>query len=385
MEATDESMVIERLQALGHVPIRADTSPRLTHLLRRPLFAGRHHRPGNLVLLTQQLGMLLHAGIAIDRALEIAETLVETKTERDCLAAVHEGVRRGSSLADAMAARSAAFPPFYVGIVRAGEAGGTLDTTLDQLAEFLERSESVREQVKSALIYPIIVLVTGCLSVGALFGFVMPRLRPLFDQAGASLPLMTEIVLVVSDIFRDYWWAFVVVVVLLVLFAREERRRPEARRRWDRRLLRLPILGPLAVKIDMARFGRTLGTLLRNGIAPLAALAITQETLANAALREALAVVAESVKEGKGLADPLAQSKLVPPLVVHLTRVGEETGRLDEMLLQLADIYDQETRRAIDRLLALFVPTVTIGLGLIVAVVVGSILTAILGIYDLAL
>jgi general secretion pathway protein F len=337
------------------------------------------------VLLTQQLGTLLRAGIALDRALQIAETLVETKTERAHLAAVLEDVRSGSSLADAMAARNGAFPPFYVGIVRAGEAGGTLDTTLDQLAEFLERSESVREQVKSALIYPVIVLVTGSLSVAALFGFVIPRLRPLFDQAGASLPLTTEIVLAVSDAFRDYWWAIAAVIALLAVVAHEERRRPEARRRWDRRLLQLPIIGQLIVKIDMGRFGRTLGTLLHNGIPPLAALAITQEALGNTALRGALAVVAQSVKEGKGLTDPLAESEFVPPLVVHLTRVGEETGRLDEMLLKLADIYDRETRRAIDRLLALLVPALTIGLGALVAVVIGSILTAILGVYDLAL
>jgi general secretion pathway protein F len=229
------------------------------------------------------------------------------------------------------------------------------------------------------------VLMAGCLSVGGLFAFVIPRLRPILDQAGASLPAMTRAMLAISDAVRDDWWAICALVAIVILLAREAMQRPSMRRRWDRRILDLPLIGALIVKIDMARFGRTLGTLLRNGIAPLAALATTAEALNNTSLRDVVATLAETLKEGNALADLLAQSKLIPPLVVHLVRVGEETGRLDEMLLKVADIYDRETRRSIDRLLALMVPGVTIGLGAIVAVVIGSVLTAILGVYDLAL
>jgi general secretion pathway protein F len=387
MDAPSEGAVIERLQALGHVPIRASAGhgARLLHFLSQPLFARGKGKPAELVLLTEQLGMLLHAGLPLDRALEIAQTLVDGARARECLAAVLDRVRGGNSLADAMAAEGNRFPPFYLGIVRAGEAGGSLDGALLQLAEFLQRSQAARDQVKSAMIYPLVVLMAGCLSVGGLFAFVIPRLRPILDQAGASLPAMTRAMLAISDAVRDDWWAICALVAIVILLAREAMQRPSMRRRWDRRILDLPLIGALIVKIDMARFGRTLGTLLRNGIAPLAALATTAEALNNTSLRDVVATLAETLKEGNALADLLAQSKLIPPLVVHLVRVGEETGRLDEMLLKVADIYDRETRRSIDRLLALMVPGVTIGLGAIVAVVIGSVLTAILGVYDLAL
>jgi general secretion pathway protein F len=222
-------------------------------------------------------------------------------------------------------------------------------------------------------------------SIAILFGFVIPRFEPLFDSAGASLPTMTRWVLAVSDIFRDDWWALAAVTLGLVIAARYAVRSPAGRQHWHRALLRLPGIGDLVTKIELARFSRTLGTLLRNGVSPLAALAITQETISNSVLRAALGTVTESAKEGQGIADPLAKTGLVPALAVQLTRVGEETARLDEMLLKIGEIYDEEVQRSIERLLALLVPGVTIALGIVVAIVMGSIVTAILSVYDLAM
>jgi general secretion pathway protein F len=301
------------------------------------------------------------------------------------LRAVLDKVRGGSSLADSMAAQDDVFPAFYLGMVRAGEAGGSLDVTLRHLAELLERSQAAREQVKSALVYPCVVLATGAASVGILFGFVIPRFRPLFEEAGTALPLTTQLVLALSDGFRDYWWLILGIIVLLVFGWRRYVGTTEGRRRWDAWLLRLPLIGDLITKIEISRFSRTLGTLLRNGVSPLAALAITQETVTNMALREGLATVVESVKEGRGFADPLARTQLVPALAVNLTRVGEETAKLDDMLLKVGEIYEQESRRSVERLLALLVPAVTVGLGVVVALVIGSILSAVLSVYDLAL
>lgn len=387
MDALSQDAVVERLHALGYVPIRADLarSRLLAGLFARPQPARRRRGGGNLVFLTQQLGTLLQAGLSLDRALDIAQSVIEDKADRDCLRSVLEMVRGGSSLADAMAGQNGLFPPYYIGMIRAGEASGSLDVTLRHLAELLERSQASREQVKSALVYPVIVLATGCASVAILFGFVIPRFRPIFEEAGTSLPFATQMVLAISDAFRDYWWVAAALIIIATLVWRHYIGKPEGRQWWDGRLLRLPLVGDLITKVEISRFSRTLGTLLRNGVSPLTALAITQETVTNMALRQGLSGVLNSVKEGKGFADPLARTQLVPALAVHLTRVGEETARLDEMLLKVGEIYEQETKRSVERMLALLVPVVTIGLGIVVALVIGSILTAVLSVYDLAL
>ena len=385
MEAEARAAVIERLQSLGHVPIRADAaSGRFTRLLsprRSPLRA----RPlRSLALVTQQLATLLHAGLPLDRALDFARSVVTRPAERQALGMLLDKVRGGSSLADAMAAQGTVFPKFYIGMVRAGEAGASLDATLRHLADFLEKSQAVRQRVISALIYPVIVLVTGLGSIGMLFGLVVPRFRPMFDDLGANLPAATQAVLAISDLVQGYWWALPSVVAAIALLVSRQRRSAEARRRWDARVLKLPLLGELVAKSQTAQFTRCLGTLLKNGVAPLSALAITQETVRNAVLAEAIGSVSGSLKQGKGLAEPLSRSKAVPPLAVQLIRVGEETARLEEMLMKTAEILDEEVRRSAERLLALLVPAITVLLGVVVALVIGSILTAVLSVYDLA-
>jgi general secretion pathway protein F len=385
IEAATQDTVIELLHGQGHVPIRADLAG------SRSLLQWAWPRSGttkastrNLALLTQQLGILLHAGLPLDRALEIAQRMLPSEVERVCVRDLLDRVRGGQSLADAMGGQKSMFPAFYVGMVRAAEAGGSLDATLRHLAEYLERTAAAREQIKSALIYPILVLLTGCASIGALFAFVIPSFRPLFADSGKPLPLSTQFILAISDGFLATWWMFLLAFVSLVVIVKAQLRKKAVRAWRDRRLLTMPIAGDLLIKTETSRFCRTLGTLLKNGVSPLSALTITHETIGNLALRAAFVTVIDSVKEGKGLADPLARTKLLPPLVIDLVRAGEETARLDDMLLKIAEIYDEETRRHIARLLTLLVPAVTIGLGIVVAVVVGSIMTTILSVYDVA-
>ncbi len=385
MEAETRAAVIERLQRLGHVPIRAEAARGgVARLLAWEWKPGRARALRNLPLVTQQLATLLHAGLSLDRALELAQGMAARAAERDCLGAGLDKVRGGAALADALAAQPSVFPRLYVGMVRAGEAGASLDATLRQLAEFLEKSEAARQKVVSALIYPAVVLATGLGSVGVRFGFVIPRFRPLFEDAGTALPFAARAVLAVSDFLQSYGWAPVLALALAgMLFAHRLRGR-EARRRWDRRLLRLPLLGDLIAKSEVARFARTLGTLLKNGVSPLPALAVTQETLRNAVIAEAVGAVADSLKEGKSLAEPLSRSKAMPALAIQLIRVGEETARLEEMLIKTAEIFDEEVGRSVERLLALLVPGITVLLGIVVALVIGSILTAVLSVYELA-
>lgn len=386
MDAASQDEVVQRLQLQGHIPIRADVAgSSVPRALNLSLPARRRHGRRGLVLLTRQLATLLHAGLALDRALEIARSVVEKPADRAAVALVLDRLRGGSSLADSMAAQEAMFPRFYVGLVRAGEAGGSLDVTLLNLADFLERSQRAADQVRAALVYPAVVLATGVGSIAVLFGFVIPRFRPLFDEAGASLPFAARAVLGMSETFQNWWWLILMVVGAGALLARYHLSQPASRQRWDRRLARLPLIGDLIVKIEIARFTRTLGTLLANGVAPLAALAIGRDGITNRAIAEALAGIGDSLKQGKGLAEPLSRAPLVPFLAVQLIQVGEETARLEEMLLKTAELFDEETQRAIERLLALLVPMATIGLGAVIALVMGSILTAVLSVYDLAM
>jgi general secretion pathway protein F len=270
-------------------------------------------------------------------------------------------------------------------MIRAGEAGASLEAVLDRLAEFLERTQATKEHIISALIYPLIVAATCALSIGILFMFVVPRFRPIFEQAGDALPLPAKGLLAASDFLQSFWWLCIAAPLLLAWLIHRQFKKPATRQRWEARLLKLPGIGDLIAKVEVVRFSRTLGTLLKNGVSLLSALAITRETIRNSVFSAAVASVIERVKTGKGLAEPLAQTKVFPPLLIHLVRVGEESGRQDEMLFKVAEIFEGETRRAIDRMLALLGPALTVGLGMIVAAVIGSILTAVLSVYDLAM
>jgi general secretion pathway protein F len=387
MEGPSQDEIVVRLQRLGHIPIRAEAAggSLLSGALLGRSLAPRRTPQRSLVLVTQQLATLLGAGLSLDRALEITHSVIARPVDRDCLQKVLDKVRGGSSLADAMAAQDAMFPKFYIGMVRAGEAGATLDKTLEQLAAFLEKSQASREQIKSALVYPAIVMVTGCGSIAVLFGFVIPAFRPLFDEAGATLPAAATAILAVADVVQGYWWLMLAAFICLALLVPRLCRLPDARRQLDKRLLKVPLFGDIVTKIEIARFARTLGTLLGNGVTPLIALAITLEGIGNTAIAAALTPLAQSLKEGKGLAGPLAETDVMPLLAVQLIRVGEETARLEQMLVKVGEIFEDEARRSTERMLALLVPAVTIVLGIVVAVAVGSLLTAVLSVYELAI
>jgi general secretion pathway protein F len=387
MEAPSKSAVIERLHAAGHVPIRVHevSVGSLAAVDFGDLFRRRVLPQRSLALITGQLATLLQAGLALDEALTIVEELMERPRERARLRGLHDKISGGATLADAMAAESPAFPDFCVSMVRAGEAGGSLEAVLARLAEYIERSRAAREHIKSALVYPAIVALICIGSIVVLLGFVVPRFRPLFDQAGTALPASASALLAASDFFADYWWLALLALVAAALIAYRQFRNPVARKAWQRLSLRLPLLGPLISKFEIVQLSRTLGTLLKNGVSLLNALAITRETTRNVVFGDAIALVAERAQTGKGLAEPMRASGVFPSLVVHLMRVGEESGRQDEMLFKLADIYEGELRQSTDRLLALIGPALTIVMGAIVAGVIGSILTAVLSIYDLAI
>jgi general secretion pathway protein F len=386
LEAPTLDAAIERLRDQGLLPLAVDEAKGgfLRGGFGQPLFSKRRSLSRKSVaVLTQQLASLLHAGMPLDRALTILIGVAEDERAKTLLERVQEKVRGGSSLADALEAQGA-FSRFYLNMIRAGEAGGALEVVLKRLTEFLERSQALRETVTSALIYPIILLTVSALSVIILLTFVVPQFQRLFADAGKTLPLATQIVIAAGDGFRYYWWVGAILIVLLVAVMRQQLGQPASRIRWDRRFLRLPLFGDLIAKVETARLSRTLGTLLGNGVSLLNALTIVRETLGNQVLAGALGEVAEHVKTGRGLADPLLEAGSFPKLAVQMIRVGEETGQLQEMLIQVADTYDGEVQIAVKRLLTLLEPALILGLGVIIAGIIMSILVAILSLNELA-
>ncbi len=386
LEAPTSEAAVEQLRDRGLLPLSVAEAKGglLRGGLSQPLFGkSRALTRKTIMLLTQQLASLLSAGMPLDRALTILIGVSEDARGQALLERVQEKVRGGSTLADAMESQGA-FSRFYLNMIRAGEAGGALETVLKRLTEFLERSQALRETVTSALIYPIILLSVAALSVIILLTFVVPQFQRLFADAGKALPLATQIVIAVGAGFQHYWWVGLIVIGLLVVIVRQRLSRPEQRLRWDRRLLRLPLVGDLIAKIETARLSRTLGTLLGNGVSLLNALTIVRETLGNQLLVGALGDVTEHVKTGRGLAEPLVETGYFPKLAVQMIRVGEETGQLQEMLLQVADTYDSEVQTAVKRLLTLLEPVLILVLGVIIAGIIMSILVAILSLNELA-
>ena len=385
MEAPDQAAVVRRLQSAGHLPISADSvaGDGSGSFLSRDLFARRRANRRDVQMLTRELATLVQAGLPLDRSLEILIDLSEEPVVRALLEAILESISGGASLADAMADRPGVFPRYYLSMIQAGEAGGTLDVVLARLSEFMERSQAMRETVRSALIYPVILVVMSLAAVVILLSVVVPRFRPLFEDAGAALPVSTQIVVGLGDAFAAYWWLMLAVALVAGLVLRWQLARPAFRLRWDLMLLSLPLLGDVIVRAEVARFARTLGTLIGNGVSLLAALTLATNTVGNRGLVEVLEDVSDAVRQGRPLTEPLLQSGRFPPLAIHLTRVGEETGQLEAMLLKVAEIYDQEVGRAIERMLALLVPVLTIVLGLVIAGIIGSILVAILSVYQL--
>ncbi|MGH8520426.1 MAG: type II secretion system F family protein [Gammaproteobacteria bacterium] len=387
LEARDQAAAIERLQSLGYIPIRAEEAQ--AGGARRSgwitLRRSKRLSQAQLVVLTQELATLLRARLPLDRALEVLIDLSGQATAGQLLTRIREGVHGGATLSAAMEAQGGVFSRLYINMLRAGEAGGAVELVLTRLSEYLERARELQESVTSALIYPAILLGVAGLSVLVLLVYVVPQFEQLFADAGAALPFATQVVISMGNFLRDYWWLLILAAVSIGLYFRKQLSQPATRYRWDQRFLKLPLAGELITKIEVARFSRMLGTLLTNGVPLLSGLSIVKDTLGNQLLAEGVGTVAERLKHGHGLAEPLTEIAYFPRLAVHMIRVGEETGQLEEMLMQVAEVYDREVRATVKRMLALLEPLLILGLGLVIAAIIMSILVAILSVNELAL
>lgn len=388
MEATDARAVAERLHRDAYFPITIAPRVGTRRLLgvAWPGTGGRRVAGRDLVALTQQLATLLEAGLPLDRALAIQAELAPTARLRAIMADVLRTVRGGASLADALARHQPhPFSRLYVNMVRAGERGGVLEPTLRRLAEFLAESQEFRDALVSALIYPAMLTGVGAAAVVFLMTFVVPRFAAIFKDLGAAVPLPTLLLLEASGAARRYWWLLALATLVGVVATRLVRAAPRGRLATDRLLLRLPIAGPVIRSTDAARFARILGTLLKSGIPMIAALAQIKEMLTNQILARAVDGLTDGARRGAGLAQPMAEAAVFPPLAVHMVRVGEETGRLEEMLLRVAADLEAETRKLVKRLITLAEPCIILVMGVLVGFIVVAMLMAILSLTDLPL
>ena len=301
----------------------------------------------------------------------------------ELLTRIRHEVRGGSALSKALDAQRGVFTRFYVNMIRAGEAGGSLPTVLVRLAEYMERAKALRDNVTASLTYPVFLAVVALLAVVVLLTAVVPRFKPIFAGAGKAVPFVTQMVLFAGDVMSKYWIFMLFAVAGLVILAQRRLRDPEVRYKLDRWLVTGPVVGNLFTRVEMARFSRTLGTLLANGVTLVAALTIVRETMANAYLAEAVGGVARELKEGRGLGRPMMETGRFPMLAVHMIQVGEETGRLDDMLMQVAETYDHEVEVAIRKALALLQPAIIVLMAGVIGFIIIAILSAMLSVYDL--
>ena len=329
---------------------------------------------------TQQLATLLGAGQPLDRALQILLELPESDKAKRIIERVRDHVRGGGALSDALEAEPGVFSKLYVNMVRAGEVGGALDTTLARLANYLERAKALRESVINALIYPAILVAMVFVALFVLLAFVVPRFLPMFKDMNLELPLLTQVVLFFGTTLQDWWWLIIAAVFTGVVLLRRRLNEPKTRLAWDARVLGMAIVGPLVGRFETARLARTVGTLLKNGVPLLTALQIGRNVLGNSALAAAVDEASEEVKTGGGLAFALGRSKRFPKLALQMVSVGEESGALDDMLLKVADTFDGEAKNTVDRLLAALVPILTVAMTFLVAIIMLAILLPILSI-----
>src|SRR3989338_9147985 len=366
MEAQGEHGVVARLHEMGLIPLRITAPGEVSgKSLSFSLFFRGRITEQELLHFTQELSTLLGAGLPLDRSLSVMSNLVQSEEFRKTIRLVLEGVRAGKSLAASMAEHPDIFPKLYVNMIRAGETGGILDAVLRHLVEYLERSINLREDLKSALTYPVLLATVAGLSLTVLFVYVIPKFSLIFKDINQALPWMTLLLINFRYALSRYGWLALLLIVIGAVAGAFYIRSPEGRLRWDRGRLRLWVLGDLLCKLEVARFTTTLAALLKGGVPLLEALGTVQGVVANRVLAQAIAQVQKRAREGKGMVGPLTESGVFPDLALHMIAVGEETGRLETMLVTVAEHYDQEVKRATKRLMSLLEPALILGMGLV--------------------
>ena len=388
LEAVNEQSAANRLQDMGYIPIKISHSGKEQHHLNHDLskdalsFFSRISNK-DVMLFTQDLSALLKAGLPVDKALSILIDVAEKDKFKAIIRDVLKSVESGSYLSDAMAKYPNAFSDFYVNMIRAGEAGGVLEAVLDRLGIFLENTQDLRDYIKSALIYPIFLVLVGGISIIILMTVVIPKFSIIFSDMGQTIPFSTRLLLGMSDVLRSYWWILILGITGCYISYWQYSKTPAGRFQIDKYKIRLPISGQLVKRIEVARFARTLGTLVKSGVPILQAIDLVKDIIGNKVVAGAMKKIYDRVKEGERLSKPLNDTGIFPSLAIQMITVGEESGRLDEMLLRVADNYEKVVRNTVRRFVNLLEPVMILIMGLVVGFIVISMLMAIFSMNDM--
>jgi len=382
VDASDSRAAAYRLQGMGLIPVSIEqpSTPRSALI---PKFYLQRVSRKDILFFTEELSTLVRAGLPLDRSLTITAELASKPALRQVINGVLKEIKGGKSLAEALAEHPKYFSRLYVNMIRAGEAGGVLDVILERLVEFERSADELRGFLVAALIYPCLLSGVGMVSMGILLYFVIPKFASIFEEMGAAVPPATAMMLWLSQMTRSYWWIAIGGIAGIVAAWRYWIKTPQGRRIWDTVKLKLPLLGPTILKMEMARFARTLGTLLASSVPLIAGVRIVQDIAGNTLVAAGISRIADGAKRGEGVSRPMREAGVFPGLAIHLVEVGEETGKLDSMLLQVADVYEKDVKTSVKALTSVFEPLIILVMGVLVGTVVLSMLMAIFSINDI--
>jgi type IV pilus assembly protein PilC len=378
MEAQDAASVEARLRQMGIEPVKVRKKPKEFHLAL-PGIGGVTTK--DILVFTRQFSVMIDAGLPLVQALDILGTQMDNPAFKKVLMAVKSRVEAGSTFADALGEHPKVFDELFVQLVRAGEIGGILDTILQRLGAYIEKNEKLARRVKGAMVYPSIVLVVAVGVTVVLLAFVTPTFEKMFKDFGGAMPAPTQFLINLSHGLNDNWYIFLGVPTAFVIAFKLFVRNPRGRELWDAFTLKTPLFGPLVRKVAVARFTRTLGTMLSSGVPILDALQIVAKSAGNKVIEKSILFVRAKISEGKNMASPLADTKVFPPMVVQMIGVGEATGAMDQMLSKIADFYDDEVDVAVSALTSMIEPLMMVFLG---GVVGGFLVAMYLPIFSLA-
>lgn len=375
IEASNEEIIIEKLRDMGYYPLRVTPLKKKAgnaDISALPIFKFLFHRikTKHICTFTRQLATLIDAGLPIMRSLSILREQVESVIFKEKILEMTHDIESGASLSDSMSKHPKVFDRLYVNMVRAGEIGGVLEAVLNKISEFLEKNQALKSKVKSAMMYPIVVMGLAATIVTFILIFIIPKFEDMFKQLGGELPLPTQILIKSSQILLHQSYIVIIAIVAIVYTFKQMNKKPNTKYIIDRYTLKLPVFGNLFKKIAIARFAGTLSTLINAGVPILQALDIVRDSSGNEVISRAMAEVYQSVKDGETIHEPLSKCYVFPPLVVHMVAVGEETGAIDQMLNKVSEAYEREVDDTVNALTSLLEPILVVFLGAIVGGIV---------------
>ncbi|MFK8026534.1 MAG: type II secretion system F family protein [Gammaproteobacteria bacterium] len=385
-ESNDKASLILWLQESNYIPISVEEVNANSLAVGKSLGLLKSNQlTNNQVLeITEQLSTLIRSKLPLDHALKILQQISEHKNVKELIGKLLESVQAGNEFSTALEEQKE-FSPFYINMIRASEASGNLDSGLNQLYRYLDSAKQIRDKLKSALLYPLILLIVAGASIVLILLFVVPKITELFVGTDQALPIPTQIVIGMSNAVIDYWWIIPICIVMILYYLKFISMYAHRKRPWHNLLLKTPLIKDLIIRTETAKFSKSLGTLISNGVNMQTALPIANATLTNVVFHESMKEAIEEFKEGKSLFGIMSKVKHFPTLAVQMINVGEETGELESMLTRVGEIYDREISNATQRFLALLEPLLIVTLGIMIGGIIISILMAIISVNDIPL